>query len=381
MSKLLALSTFLYLAYLILEKRKNTENRNRLKHIIHVNGTRGKSTVSRLIDSGLRAGGYKVFTKTTGTSPRIIDVKGEEYELRRRGRPNIKEQIKILNLAAKQKAEVLVIECMAVHPHLQYISQNKILKSDICIVTNVRRDHIDVMGPTLENVAYSMGQIMPTKGVFITADKNFYDLYSKLGKKKETRVLLAKDTIEQSKLTEFKENTAIALETCNLLGIDKHTALKGMESYKRDPGSLKIYKILSDNKTIYFINALAANDPDSTLKVYQKIKRLPFFDPKKLIILVNNRPDRMYRIEQMSEIISKLPSKEIWLTGSHTRLMRRKLRTYKTGEEPIKIIRKIRAENFQQSDANSIIFAIGNTAGQGERIFEIIERIGELIVE
>ena len=40
---------------------------------IHVNGTRGKSSVTRLIAAGLRAGGLNTFAKTTGTIPRIIN--------------------------------------------------------------------------------------------------------------------------------------------------------------------------------------------------------------------------------------------------------------------------------------------------------------------
>ena len=43
---------------------------------IHVNGTRGKSSVTRLIAAGLRAGGKRTFAKTTGTAPRVIDSKG-----------------------------------------------------------------------------------------------------------------------------------------------------------------------------------------------------------------------------------------------------------------------------------------------------------------
>ena len=36
---------------------------------IHVNGTRGKSSVTRLIAAGLREGGIRTFAKTTGTAP------------------------------------------------------------------------------------------------------------------------------------------------------------------------------------------------------------------------------------------------------------------------------------------------------------------------
>ena len=40
--------------------------------------------------------------------------------------------------ANKQKAEILVLECMAVNPELQYISEQHILEADVTVITNVR---------------------------------------------------------------------------------------------------------------------------------------------------------------------------------------------------------------------------------------------------
>ncbi len=52
---------------------------NRIPIRIHVNGTRGKSSVTRLIAAGLRAGGIRTCAKTTGTLPRMIMPDGTEY--------------------------------------------------------------------------------------------------------------------------------------------------------------------------------------------------------------------------------------------------------------------------------------------------------------
>ena len=71
MELLILSSGILYIVFLIYEYYSLSIIRKGLRHIIHVNGTRGKSTVCRLIDAGLKAGGHKVFTKTTGTSPRM----------------------------------------------------------------------------------------------------------------------------------------------------------------------------------------------------------------------------------------------------------------------------------------------------------------------
>ena len=65
-----------------------------IPHRIHVNGTRGKSSVVRLIAAGLREGGMKVFAKTTGSCPRVIDHNGIDHEIVRLRSASIGEQIK-----------------------------------------------------------------------------------------------------------------------------------------------------------------------------------------------------------------------------------------------------------------------------------------------
>ena len=106
----------LWLLLLVRERGRARLDRASIAHVVHVNGTRGKSSVSRMIEAGLRAGGLRVFCKTTGTDPMMIDVEGREEPVLRRGRANIREQIAILRRAAAQNADVLVIECMAVLP-------------------------------------------------------------------------------------------------------------------------------------------------------------------------------------------------------------------------------------------------------------------------
>ena len=67
-----------YLAWLVWEKQANDRALKSFRYVIHVNGIRGKSTTTRLIEAGLRESGLKVFCKTTGTLPMIIGVDGVE---------------------------------------------------------------------------------------------------------------------------------------------------------------------------------------------------------------------------------------------------------------------------------------------------------------
>lgn len=368
---------FIYIVYLFYESYKNKKIRSSFTHIIHVNGTRGKSSTSRLIESALRDGENRIFCKTTGTSPRIIDVDGKEELIHRRGSPNIREQIGILEKAAKQKADIVVIECMAVNPELQSISQNKILNADISIVTNVRRDHLEDMGPRLKDVAISLGNVMPKNGYFITADEKFKDYYLELGKAMNTKVLFS-EKLEEDYEIDFKENVSIALEVCKLLGVNRKAAIERMKKHKKDPGALKTYKLNTKNSNdIFFINGFAINDPDSILIVYNYLKEKGIFKNKEIILLINNRGDRGYRVQQHAEVISKIKPDKVWITGGYKKFMKKNIIKLNIPEDTIQIIRDYKLTEINSLNKNSVIFAIGNIVGHGEKIIDYIEGISE----
>ena len=62
----------LYFAYSIYLQEKHRKSMMQFTHRIHVNGIRGKSSVTRLIAATLREGGIKTAAKTTGTAARIL---------------------------------------------------------------------------------------------------------------------------------------------------------------------------------------------------------------------------------------------------------------------------------------------------------------------
>ena len=72
---------------------------------IHINGARGKSSVTRLIASGLRESGKKVLAKTTGSSPRIINEKGQDIAIHRLRSASIGEQVRLIRNFAKQNID------------------------------------------------------------------------------------------------------------------------------------------------------------------------------------------------------------------------------------------------------------------------------------
>ena len=358
---------------LVAEKKSAARHRFAIKHVIHVNGTRGKSAVTRLIAAGLAECGIKTYCKTTGTLPMTIDTKGNETEIRRLGRANILEQIKILKKAYKDGAKVLVLECMAVDPELQYVCEHKILHSDIGIITNARVDHVAEMGDTIIEVTDALSNTIPDNGMVLTSDEIAIERISENAKKFNSMALLANeasfadgelsflDFNNESFL--FPENILLALKACELVGADIKTALLGMRKVKADPYEAQDYDI----NGVTFVNGMSANDPASTKMVYERFSHKKTKDGK-LVIVLNTRPDRGYRTKLMIDYIIDQKPDEVWLLGSGKVVAARKLKNF----VKVKTFNKASELPLGGAPKGSIIYAIGNIASEG---FELIDRV------
>src|SRR5690606_34989028 len=118
-TQLLILIFVLLVGWGAVEHYRHMENLRRIPIRIHVNGTRGKSSVTRLIAAALREAGLLTCAKTTGTLARMILPDGREVPIFRPAGANIIEQGRIVGAAAAYGAQALVVECMALQPELQ----------------------------------------------------------------------------------------------------------------------------------------------------------------------------------------------------------------------------------------------------------------------
>src|SRR5262245_2475347 len=196
----------LLLGYGIIEFHRHHVRLSYIPTRVHVNGTRGKSSVSRLIYGALREAGFKVAGKTTGTHPRYLDVMGVEHEIPRVGKPNIKEQILTTRRAFQEHAQAIVFECMALQAEAQSLSEDRILRATVGVITNVRLDHLDVMGPTIADVARTLARTVPTRGVLFTAETDPASLaiLEEAARKKGTRVVGVEATgVTEAELSGF----------------------------------------------------------------------------------------------------------------------------------------------------------------------------------
>ncbi len=299
-------------------------HRRRLAQIpvrIHVNGTRGKSSVARLIAAGMRYAGVRTCCKTTGTLPRMIMPDGSEYPVFRPAKANVIEQLRIVAAALEAEAEALVLECMALIPALQWLCEDKLVRATHAVITNAREDHLDVMGPTGRDVALALAGMVPVGGKLYTAEQQYLDVFEYACRDRGCELIPVTadevDAITPLDLAGFSyvehaENVALALKVCQAIGVDRRVALRGMWSAIPDPGAMTAHEMNFFGREINFVNGFAANDPQSTETIW-RLALERYADVQKRIAIFNCRDDRPDRSRQLGSVAPRWPAADHYL--------------------------------------------------------------------
>ena len=303
------------------ERRDYERRLNKLKIRIYVNGIRGKSTVTRLIAGVLREAGIQTLAKTTGSAAMVILPNGEEIRIERRSSATIMELFNIAKKHLEKDTEAIVFETMALFPANQIASQDLLVKGNINVITNVREDHQDVMGESLEEIADTMSLIIPHDGILITAEDRA-NLRERLAKNAEARgsrsVYADPSWVTEHDLAgfnylSFRENVSIGLAVADLLGIPRSTAMRGMWNARPDVGVVNIQRTMWKNKEILWIPLFAVNDRESTIISVDALR--PFYGPNTTRIgILNNRYDRADRAMRFANIAAKDLDFDYWIT-------------------------------------------------------------------
>lgn len=369
----LLLLVVLFVIYGAVWYQIHLRNLRRLPIRIQVNGTRGKSSVTRLIAAGLRAGGMKVIAKTTGTTPRLILSDTEEEPIRRPGKPNIVENVRIIRQAAQLRPQAVVLECMALVPQNQWIDAHRLIRPTHGVITNARADHLDVMGPAVKDVAVALANTVPEHGRFFTAEQEHYPVFTRQCERMGTEPhqshaeSVSDEEMKGFGYIEHKENVALALAVCQDLNVERKTALGGMYRAQPDPGAMRAYTIRNQGRTLELINTLAANDPDSIHMLW----RMTMNRKPERIVLVNCRADRTDRSRQLAELCAKHFAADWFVaSGGLAQVFLRhaaargvdKARLVNAGDRTPAEVYDIVLKLVQR---DALVFATGNTVGYG----------------
>lgn len=311
----LALTALFPLGLFIYQRNAEKQHRARLDRVhnhVHVNGIRGKSTVTRMIGGMLNGADVPTIAKTTGTYACVIDKHSEEHSIRRTGPANIAEQYALIRDWVTEDIDGLVVECMAVKPKYQKICQETILRSPISVITNIRLDHQEDLGDTLEEIAVSLCNTVPENGVLITGERDpkLVEIMRAEAEKRGSRLVVAVETelsrslVKRFSYQQFEENVAVALAVAEELGLDMDAAVKGMLKAQPDPGTTAIEEVPTQHvEKFTWVPMFAVNDWQSTVKVFRSVSEdLPKDCTR--VVLLNNRSDRTDRAQLFIDLVA-----------------------------------------------------------------------------
>lgn len=354
----------------------------RLPIRIHVNGTRGKTSLVRLIAAGLRAGGLRVCSKTTGSFAALTDPDGQDYPLHRPSQPNIIEQMRVLKRMVAFEPDVVVVECMALQPQYQALTEQKMVRSTHGVITNARPDHLDVMGPEPDDVALALAGSTPNSARLFTAERKYLSIFERACQDRKSKLIATtEDDVAQVDLqalsafryAEHAENIALALAVCVDLGVEQTTALSGMQQLKPEVGATRVLELAFFGRTIVFVNAFAANDPESTAMIWEQVIAHHGHNRARIAV-VNCRFDRPQRSQQLAQMATTWTAADHYvLMGSGTLLFARaavrgglspSVMTVAEGLDTVETFETV----LEQADGDALIVGMCNVHGGGAEL-------------
>ncbi|MFA9446597.1 poly-gamma-glutamate synthase PgsB [Egicoccus sp. AB-alg6-2] len=371
----------------VVERRRNRRHLAAVPLRISVNGSRGKSTVTRLLTGALAEGGRRPLGKTTGTEPKLLlGWSGEEVDVHRRPEgPNISEQRLVNHRAVQEAADTLVVECMAIDPEYQLTFHRDLLDVNLLLICNALDDHLDEMGPTIDDVAEVFAASIPFGGKLVVIADRLLPTYTEVARERGTEVLVADpDAVDEDYLAGFDhlvlaDHVALVLAVTRDLGIPDEVAMRGMRKAPVDRYAMRVVPVGDPDDPAFFVNGFAANDPTSTLAVWKHLadRSLP---TDALTVIVNCREDRMNRTQLFArDVLPHLPIDVLVVVGGQTGPI---LQAVADGDvQAAEVIdltdqppeRAVEALDGQLS--GRIVYGVGNLHGGGTQLVAALEAL------
>lgn len=249
---------------------------------ILVTGTRGKSSLVRLIHAGLIASGLRAYGRITGVLPRSLEPSGVRV-IRRDSPVNFREMLWWLK-SLPEDAEAIVMENSAVNPEYQPAAA-KWLKPSLIVITNTRPDHIDAWGCDAHSAERAIMSGVP----------------------KNVPVVRGIDTQDYR-----QGNISLAFEALSFSGV--HVSREVLEAVEPD---IADFRLIGEGEDITAC-AFSANDTVSTEMLFASTG----WESEDTLLLYHHRQDRPARLEDFSRWIYARKWREVIFTGGRYLVMR-----------------------------------------------------------
>jgi poly-gamma-glutamate synthase PgsB/CapB len=275
---------------------------------------------------------------------------------------------------------------MSIHPENHFAEAQRILRPEIVAVTNCWPDHIDALGKSEEEIAATLCLDIPESSIVFVPARSTSPIFESSVDAAGGRLVVipetANESIEQfhsnSEGALFRENIALVYGIAKHLNIEDDRIAAGLASTYSDIGafSVRTLRAGAPEKRLILVNAFAANDPTSTLRVLARARdMLPSIS--EIVGLMCLRADRADRTVQWLETFRSGASphfSKLYVTGGHAKPLARKVAIARPLEQ--RSAKGIIDAIADEVDDDTVIFGFGNFVGMGSELVEIWAREG-----
>lgn len=259
---------------------------------ILVTGTRGKSSVVRILVDLLGLLGHHALGRITGVVPREICPSGQRI-IERRSPPTVEEMrwwCKDLPSGA-----LAVMENSAVRPELQHLGAVW-LCPDLVVLTSARGDHREEWGQRdpLEVLLLGVPRGVP---LLVPVELLEPSLIARERLGRPGPVVGAADLSRDLAHEPVRSNLALAAGALRFLGIGNEDHLIGSYVPKGDLWDFRVLRFMS----IELAFAFTANDVESADALFHSLG----WDPRRTAVWYNHRPDRPERLREFCRWIRR----------------------------------------------------------------------------
>ncbi|MGA9573945.1 MAG: hypothetical protein WBS20_08370, partial [Lysobacterales bacterium] len=269
-----------------------------------VTGSRGKSSIVRLLFAVMASEGLKAYARITGVVPRELGPGGVRAILRSSGAHVEEMRWWLGKLPAS--AQGIVLENSAITPELQGLA-GRWLKPDITVLTNALPDHQESWGPTGVCAAEVLAAGVPWQGrvllpVSLKTDGHLLGLLER----RRCRVIFARPAGRHGE--NYRDvNMGLALAAAEQLGFAAAPALEVMQRVPRDHYDFHVAKCCGAEVAMAF----SANDISSTRELFRSLR----WSTDETRLVYNHRQDRPARLRSFADWFRQSYWREVLIIG------------------------------------------------------------------
>jgi hypothetical protein len=262
-----------------------------------VTGSRGKSSLVRLLSAGLAAGGTETRGRVTGVLPRELHPGGERRIVR--NAPGHVEEMRWWLRQIPRGTEAVVMENSAVQPDLQGLAALW-LRPVLTVWTNAREDHQDAWGRGPSSAFSALLRGVPEEGILLLSAElaaarpaSGKEWMKYLEGRKGPTFVLEKDG------RDYREsNRLLAEKALDLLGRSSGDARAAMRGLPPDVADFRVFRLRNGAR---LAAAFSANDLRSTEHLFSLLG----WTEAETSVLFADRGDRRARRDGFASFLAR----------------------------------------------------------------------------